>query len=32
MLIWMAEPSRGEFMNGSVDYNSHIDTHDDMER
>jgi hypothetical protein len=32
MLIWMVEPSRGEFMNGSVYYNGHVDTHDDMAR
>jgi hypothetical protein len=28
----MAEPSRGAFINGSVDYNGHIDNHDDMVR
>jgi hypothetical protein len=28
----MAEPSRGAFINGSVDYNGHIDSHDDMVR
>ena len=28
----MAEPSRGDFIDGSVDYNGHIDNHNDMVR
>jgi hypothetical protein len=28
----MAEPSRGAFIDGSVDYNGHIDNHNDMVR
>jgi hypothetical protein len=32
MLIWMADPSKGVFIDGSVDYNGHIDSHNDMVR
>jgi hypothetical protein len=28
----MEEPSRGAFIDGSVDYNGHIDNHNDMVR